>query len=681
MTPKYLPTHKKTLLTLCLTTLLVACGSDKEADQKNSQKQPILTPEAAQKVTLSVGNSTFTALKESVLIQDTQNNDALINIETFKGIQYAAADRFEHSETLDLRSEVDATQFGSACPQLKSTAQPQSEDCLNLNVWRPLGTQGGDDLPVYIFIHGGDFEHGSGSDALIQGDTVVAQGASDQSPFIAITFNYRLGLLGSHWVKGEQVNGNYGLGDQQTALKWVSQYIEDFGGDAQNITLMGQGAGAMSVALLQQQSDKNRWVGDEFQRAIMQSNPYGFEYRSYDVAKAQDADLELSHASLDEVLLAQKNILAPATRVMDWLLKSILPAINELSPFPLGKADHTPMATLMPFSPYLACEKTVLGACSIDAEQPYQSDFIVPTVVGVNGKDSNTMSMLPTLTFLIPKILDVVIEQTPMLENENSTSLDWIHAIQNWVQSDEAQSDIEALLTAAESDKEMAIQLSLEDVFEVLPTSAYEAVSQLYFGLENREKTSELLSLTDFYPNDESELNSAVRNMGQFKMMMNDMLFSGPSRIKAQQSQQPVTFYHFDYKPSFNVWAYNTKADTRSVDIGDALKTLSCVTGACHASELPFVFNKPFKLNGEPVSPSKKDKRLMSKLSRIWFSDALFNDYQYSKASDSVLSIDNDGEIYIEMDWDHYQQQGVDPTLRNGRLSGLEDLEILASYL
>ncbi|WP_333912502.1 carboxylesterase family protein [Vibrio coralliirubri] len=672
--------NNKTLLTLGITSLLIGCGSDKSSDSGTTPEQPQLMPLPAKTITANVGNATLKALQESVLIQDTQGEESLVDIEAFKGVQFGHANRFAHSELTYLENTIDATEFGDACPQLKATAQSQSEDCLNLNLWRPEGTQSGDGLPVYLFIHGGDFEYGSGSAKLIHGDKIVAQGSVETNPFIFMTFNYRLGVLGSHWVKGENNSGNYGIGDQQTALEWVKQHIEAFGGDAQNVTLMGQGSGAMSVSILQQQAEKEGQANDYFQRSIMQSNPYGFEYRSYDVAKSQDDELDLVDASLEEVLLTQESLLSPTTRIKDWLLKSILPLVNEYSPISLGKADHTPMGTLMPFSPYLACEKTsLLGACSQNAAQPYQSDFIVPTVIGVNAKDSNTMSMLPTLTFLIPKILDLVLEQSPELQSDNATSQDWINAIQNWVQSDAASTDIDSLF--ASRDGEATMQLELEDLLAVLPKSAYEAVSQLYFGLENRNSTSELLSLTDFYPNDESELDNAMRNMGQFKMMMNDMLFSGPSRIKAKQSQQPVTFYQFDYKPSFNVWAYNTKGEERSVDISDALKTVSCISGACNGSELPFVFNKSFKLDGEEVSPSKKDKALMNKLSRIWFSDALFSDYQYSEATDSVMSIDNEGSIHLEIDWDNYFQQGVDPVLRNGRLNGLEDLNLIANYL
>ncbi|MFA0071895.1 carboxylesterase family protein, partial [Vibrio breoganii] len=114
----------------------------------------------------------ITALRESVVVDRVDGQQILTDIDVFKGISFANADRFEHSQLHSLEGSIDATEFGSACPQLKKTAQPQSEACLNLNLWRPANTQAGDDLPVYVYIHGGDFEYGSGSEALAHGDTV-----------------------------------------------------------------------------------------------------------------------------------------------------------------------------------------------------------------------------------------------------------------------------------------------------------------------------------------------------------------------------------------------------------------------------------------------------------------------------------------------------------------------------
>ncbi len=95
-----------------------------------------------------------------------------------------------------------------------------------------------------------------------------------EKPFIAVSLNYRVGLLGSKWVNVEEQpqGGNFGIGDQKKGLEWVNKYISQFGGDNTNVTVFGESAGAMSIGILQQD---NKVAGPYYQRAIMQSNPYG----------------------------------------------------------------------------------------------------------------------------------------------------------------------------------------------------------------------------------------------------------------------------------------------------------------------------------------------------------------------------------------------------------------------
>jgi len=657
-------TTQRSLIAISISLLLAACGSD-SSDNQPTKPEP-LKPDPSQVINLDLGYADITALRESLVINRLNGDEVLSSVEAFKGIPFATAERFEHSLVTSLEGSVDATEFGFSCPQLKTTIQAQSEDCLNLNLWRPDNTQVGDNLPVYVFLHGGDFEYGSGSDPLVHGDMVVAQGADEGNPFIMITLNYRLGVLGSHWVKGENQDGNYGIGDQARALEWVQEYITDFGGDASNVTVMGQGVGAMSIALLQQQMQEGTISSDYFQRAIMQSNPYGFEYRTYTSAKSQDQDLDLEHASIDEVLGAQSDILSLGSRVLNWVANSVI-STNRL---------NTPMSALMPLSPYIECTNITIGLCTSNSEQPYQADFVVPTVLGTNADDANTMSMLPRLTFLIPKVIEMVTDmQSEELDSLSAQQLKL--AVDEWVND---ASNIAAIHSLAEGEMPQA-DLDLPIDLPELPSTAYEAVSQLFFGLGNREETSQLLGFKDFAPNNEGDLSFALQNMSQFKMMMNDTLFMGPSRMKAKASQRSATLYHFAYKPSFNVWTYNTKGDNGAVDIEDVLKTISCISGACNGSELPFVFNKALKLDGTTVSPSKKDKALMATLSRLWFNDDLFNNYQYQTQADSVLVIDDGGDIALVLDWDRYTQAGDDPALAKGRLNGLEDAGLLSHYL
>ncbi|PMG36919.1 hypothetical protein BCU97_12205 [Vibrio splendidus] len=657
----------RSLIIIGASLFLAACGSDHSDNQPTPSKPKPLQPNPTQSINLELDFANITALRESVVVDRIDGQQILTDIDVFKGIPFANADRFEHSQLHSLEGSIDATEFGSACPQLKKTAQSQSEACLNLNLWRPANTQAGDDLPVYVYIHGGDFEYGSGSEALVHGDTVVAQSVDDNRPFIMVTLNYRLGVLGSHWVEGKNADGNYGIGDQKRALEWVQEYVSDFGGDASNVTVMGQGAGAMSIGLLQQQMLDDNLPSAYFQRAIMQSNPYGFEYRNYSSAEKQDAKLELSSASVEELLDAQSEILSLPNRIVGWVAKSVTPDF-------LGKAENTPMSELMPFSPYMVCTGMGLRSCSGNADQPYIADFAVPTVLGSNAKDSSTMTMLPRLTFLIPKVIEILQASQPE-DLEPMSQAQLLTMVEEWINDESNIEVINALLRV--DDVQLAIDLP--DI--PLPSTAYEAVSKLFFGYtKNRNITSQLLNFSDFSPRNESDLSLAMKNMSQFSTMMNDMLFSGPNRMKAKQSDQAVTLYHFSYKPSFNVRSYNTKGQEGLLDIEDALKTVSCISGACNGSELPFVFNKAVRLDGTAVSPSKKDKALMKNLSRFWFSDELFDGYEYEASSDNVLVIDEQGEIGAELYWDSYTQAGEDPLLSQGRLNGLEETEILVSY-
>lgn len=120
-----------------------------------------------------------------------------------------------------------------------------SEDCLYLNVYRSIDeSRGGNQKPVFVWIHGGALQVGQGGD---YDPTKLAK----EGGAVVVTFNYRLGVLGflSHPdLDGEGHEfGNYGLMDQQAALRWVQQNIEKFGGDPTNVTIAGESSGGNSV--------------------------------------------------------------------------------------------------------------------------------------------------------------------------------------------------------------------------------------------------------------------------------------------------------------------------------------------------------------------------------------------------------------------------------------------------
>lgn len=145
-------------------------------------------------------------------------------------------------------------------------AVPCSEDCLYLNIWTPENCAG-KKLPVAFWIHGGAYMGGYGSEKEFDGAAYAKRGV------ILVTINYRLGVYGflAHpWLSAESengVSGNYGTLDQIAALRWVYENIEAFGGDADNITVIGQSAGAMSVQTLV----SSELTGTMIAKAVMQS--------------------------------------------------------------------------------------------------------------------------------------------------------------------------------------------------------------------------------------------------------------------------------------------------------------------------------------------------------------------------------------------------------------------------
>jgi para-nitrobenzyl esterase len=163
----------------------------------------------------------------------------------------------------------DATAYAPHCPQPASFfgVASTSENCLYLNVFRPAGRVGARNLPVMVWIHGGALVVGESDD--YNPAALVAHGV------IVVTINYRIGALGflAHPALASYPggpSGNYGLMDQQAALRWVQRNIRNFGGDPRNVTIFGESAGGLSV-LSQLVSPGARRL---FARAIVESGTY-----------------------------------------------------------------------------------------------------------------------------------------------------------------------------------------------------------------------------------------------------------------------------------------------------------------------------------------------------------------------------------------------------------------------
>lgn len=201
----------------------------------------------------------------------------------FLGVPFAKAERFQYAQLIDAWDGVlDATKPGAACPQNrawhehledpvrrfyhKEFRQGQvftyDEDCLNLNIFAPKDAE---NAPVIVFFYGGGFDSGINWESPFDGAALASHG------IITVFANYRVGVLGymTHEAiqKANGRDGNFGLDDQLCAIRWTKAHIRDFGGDPENITLMGQSAGAISIQYLCLNHD----LKGLFRRAIMMS--------------------------------------------------------------------------------------------------------------------------------------------------------------------------------------------------------------------------------------------------------------------------------------------------------------------------------------------------------------------------------------------------------------------------
>jgi para-nitrobenzyl esterase len=173
-----------------------------------------------------------------------------------------------------------ATSYAPHCPQPSSTfgLASTSEDCLYLNVFSPAKNKA-QSLPVMVWVHGGSLRTGESNDYNPAG--LVRDGV------VVVTINYRLGALGfladaALASRPGGPSGNYGLMDQQAALRWVQRNIRGFGGDPGEVTLFGESAGGLST-LAQLASPGARGL---FQRAIVESGTYQLTQQPLAAAEA-----------------------------------------------------------------------------------------------------------------------------------------------------------------------------------------------------------------------------------------------------------------------------------------------------------------------------------------------------------------------------------------------------------
>lgn len=262
-------------------------------------------------------------------------------VDTWKGIPYASPPvgslRLAPPEAATpwAPSKLDASQYGPDCYQLVdpvlnplASSNMMSEDCLYLNVFAPAGhvarsRQGKflnptKKLPVMLWFHGGAFQQGAARRPEYDGRKLA------ERDIVLVSINYRLGALGFLVSSPDGLYGNFGLMDQRAALDWVKRNIEAFGGDPDNITLFGESAGAVMIGLHLLMEG----AGTLFHKAIMQSNPVGYTFRSVVVAdfigealkrNVDCRDLACLRAErVEEIMRAQSSLMGVPRSVGDF---------------------------------------------------------------------------------------------------------------------------------------------------------------------------------------------------------------------------------------------------------------------------------------------------------------------------------------------------------------------------
>ncbi|MDB4906116.1 MAG: Carboxylesterase type [Gemmatimonadetes bacterium] len=181
-------------------------------------------------------------------------------IALFKGIPFAAPPTGDRrwkppAAAASWKGIRDATRFASQCMQWRVYSdmmfrnEANSEDCLYLNVWTPAPSARRK-MPVLVYIYGGGFTAGDGSEFRYDGENMARRG------IVVVTMSYRLGIFGyfAHPALAAEsprhASGNYGLMDQVAALRWVKANVAQFGGDPARVTIAGESAGSMSVSAL-----------------------------------------------------------------------------------------------------------------------------------------------------------------------------------------------------------------------------------------------------------------------------------------------------------------------------------------------------------------------------------------------------------------------------------------------
>ncbi|MGW6568881.1 carboxylesterase/lipase family protein [Streptomyces sp. NPDC054975] len=284
------PTSARPLLgtALTLTALLLASAIPATAATSGAAPPPVPAQASASASTSATASAGALPRPVVTVAQGRLRGQNRDGAEEFLGVPYAAppvgqARLRAPREPRRWNGLREADRQAPACVQFSpfGIADPSavSEDCLYLDVYRPEGARAGDRLPVILWIHGGAYSQGTGTQ--FGGRTMA-----DLTNSVVVSINYRLGQLGYLALpelarENARLSGSFGLLDQVEALRWTRESIAAFGGNPGNVTVSGQSAGSGSVcALLAAPS-----AAGLFHRAVLQSGPCTL-LRTPDIARA-----------------------------------------------------------------------------------------------------------------------------------------------------------------------------------------------------------------------------------------------------------------------------------------------------------------------------------------------------------------------------------------------------------
>ncbi|TCO10657.1 carboxylesterase/lipase family protein [Natronoflexus pectinivorans] len=275
-------------------------------------------------------------------------------IYTFKGVPYAKAERFMPPERVDgWQSVLECINYGPIAMQINSWS-PDSvmdeKDLFSINIWTS-GINDGKKRPVMVWLHGGGFSFGSGSDPITDGKLLAEKG-----DVVVVSINHRLNILGFLDLSAVDDkyarSANVGMLDIVESLEWVNRNIENFGGDPKNVTIFGESGGGGKVGTLM------CMPGAEglFHKAIIQSGTLVnvmTKDKSQEIGLALLDYMGLSHDEVDQLKdIPYKELVAAGDSALKRTVGLRMPGTSRM--FGFGPVPDGTDLLQQPFTPGFA---------------------------------------------------------------------------------------------------------------------------------------------------------------------------------------------------------------------------------------------------------------------------------------------------------------------------------------